>query len=241
MIDIYVLKGIDEVKRNLSQNDITIVIDVIRCGSTIIAGLQNGGKRFIPVTSIKDVREAVKRNPRYISAGERGGAKVEWFDLGNSPTEMVPDTVSGRTIVMTTSNGTPLIRLGMDMSKTLLIGALINYKACAAKAEKLARKEKTDIKILIPQTHQGECIEDLYAAGLIVKHLGSKKFTPQWDSTKIAMLLAETPQQRIMEELRDSQSAKRVAELGYKDDIAYSLQMNTSSLVPISKNSSIAI
>ncbi|WP_455364502.1 2-phosphosulfolactate phosphatase, partial [[Eubacterium] cellulosolvens] len=83
--------------------------------------------------------------------------------------------------------------------------------------------------------------EDLYAAGLIAKSLYLEGFIPRWDSTKIGMLMAEIPTQRIIKELHDSQSARRVKELGYKEDISFSLQVNMTSLVPQSKNSSIRV
>lgn len=241
MGNVYLLKGLDEAQRSVRKNDITIAIDVIRCSSTIISGFQNGVKQFIPLSSVKEVQDVIERNPEYLSAGERNGVKVSWFNFGNSPTELVSPSVKGKTVAITTSNGTPLIRFGMTFSKILLIGALINYKACAKKAQELAIKNNSDVKILIPMTTRGECIEDLYAAGLIAKSLYLEGFIPRWDSTKIGMLMAEIPTQRIIKELRDSQSARRVKELGYREDISFSLQVNMTSLVPQSKNSGIRV
>lgn len=241
MVNVYLLKGLDEAQRSVRKNDITIAIDVIRCSSTIISGFQNGVEQFIPLSSIKDVQDVLKRNPEYLTAGERNGVKVSFFNFGNSPTELVIPSVKGKTVVITTSNGTPLIRLGMDVSRKLLVGALINYQACAKKAQELAIKSNSDVKILIPMTKRGECIEDLYAAGLIVKNLSLEGFIPRWDSTKISILMAEMPTQHIIKELRHSQSAQRVEELGYSKDISYSLQMNTTTIVPQSRNSSISL
>ncbi|MEM4246522.1 MAG: 2-phosphosulfolactate phosphatase, partial [Candidatus Bathyarchaeia archaeon] len=147
----------------------------------------------------------------------------------------------GKTVVVTTSNGTPLIRLGIRRSRLLLVGGLVNNEACASMAGELAAGWRADVKILIPRTPYGECIEDLYAAGLMVRHLSNMGFTPRWDAARIALLLSEAPKQRMLEEMRNSQSAIRVRELGYRDDVEYSLQLDVTSTVPVARGSWIAL
>lgn len=154
---------------------------------------------------------------------------------------MTFEKVKGKTIIFTTSSGTKLMKIGIRKSKKLLVGALINYKACADIAKNLASEGNADIKILIPRTKQGECIEDLYAAGLIAKRLSNQGLTPEWDFTTIAILLAGIPEDQIIDKLRKSMSAKRIGPLGYIPDIEYSLNINSVPKVPISKDFGISL
>ncbi len=50
-------------------------------------GMENGAKAIYPV---KDVATASKAGASFIKAGERNGMKVEGFDLGNSPENLLP-------------------------------------------------------------------------------------------------------------------------------------------------------
>ena len=89
-----------------------IVVDVLRASTTIITALANGARNVVPVLTPD---EAATLKLRYDSAnvllgGERGGVKIQGFDLGNSPLEYTEETVSGKTIVFTSTNGTEAIK-----------------------------------------------------------------------------------------------------------------------------------
>jgi len=241
MREMRVLRGIRAARRVVTGNEVTIAIDVIRCSSTLISGLHNGAREFIPAASLREVGEIIKRNPEYLTAGERGGAKIKGFDLGNSPTEMTSARVWGKSVVITTSHGTGLMRCGVTRSQRLFIGALVNSSACADAAAQLTGHNNGDVKALIPRTWRNECVEDLYAAGLIARRLVGRGFAPRGDTTRIALLTAEVPWQRVRRELRDSPSAELVARLGYGGDVEYSLRVDAVPLVPFSQGLSVRI
>ena len=89
-----------------------IVIDVLRATSTVIAACAAGCRQVIPAPDLSSARACAGRLPagEVVLAGERGGEPVEGFDLGNSPLEFTPERVRGRTIVLTTTNGTAATR-----------------------------------------------------------------------------------------------------------------------------------
>src|SRR5262245_30634721 len=86
-----------------------VVIDVLRATSTIVAALANGAKSVVPAATSEEAVKMTANLERngYLLAGERRAVKIEGFQLGNSPLEMTPEVVAGKTIFLATTNGTP--------------------------------------------------------------------------------------------------------------------------------------
>src|ERR1700709_1965235 len=84
-----------------------IIIDVLRATSTIATALFNGAKCVIPVDSVAKCIELGKQIDG-ITAGERDGQIAEGLKFGNSPFEYPASFIGGRTLVLTTTNGTKL-------------------------------------------------------------------------------------------------------------------------------------
>ena len=63
--------------------ELIVVIDVLRATSAICAAIENGVKGIIPVDSVDEAREYLKKG--YLAAAEREGQIVEGFPMGNSP------------------------------------------------------------------------------------------------------------------------------------------------------------
>src|SRR5690606_21598926 len=86
-----------------------VVIDIFRASSSICYGIHNGAEAIIPVLTVE---ECIKYNSNgFLLAAERNGAVVEGFAIGNSPFSYTEDKVRGKTIVLTTTNGTRSIQL----------------------------------------------------------------------------------------------------------------------------------
>src|SRR6266851_1491819 len=101
----------------LSQRDLSetvcVVFDVLRATSSIVTALGNGATAIVPVAEISEALAVRQKHPEVLLAGERDGLRIQAnltgsiaFDLGNSPREFTPDKVRGKTIAMTTTNGT---------------------------------------------------------------------------------------------------------------------------------------
>src|SRR5213079_1724641 len=101
-----------------------VVIDVLRATTTVVTALANGAKAVIPAaTSEEAVRLASNlEKDGVLLAGERKSLKIEGFALGNSPREMTPATVGGKTIVLATTNGTPAL-VAAQGGDPVLVGA----------------------------------------------------------------------------------------------------------------------
>ena len=141
-----------------------IVVDVLRSTSCITMAVKNGAERVIPAV---DPGEAASIAGRLglkdcVLAGERGGIKLPDFNLGNSPAEYSKENVQGKTVVISTSNGTAAIH-GSSAAKDVLIGAMINRTAVARRALELGN----DILIVCAGTDGAISADDLIAAGAI--------------------------------------------------------------------------
>lgn len=109
-----------------------VVIDVVRATTTIIEALANGARAIYPTESTEEAVRLASSMGRddTLLCGERKGRKVEGFDLGNSPREFDRDTVEGKKLVMTTTNGTRALAVGAEGAR-LLPCAFTNLGAVA--------------------------------------------------------------------------------------------------------------
>src|SRR5678809_307097 len=111
------------------SNSIVVIIDVLRATSTIVTALYNGAKCVIPVDSISRCMELGKQIEG-ITAGERDGKIAEGLEYGNSPFEYPRAFIEGKTLVLTTTNGTRLLHMALEKGATEIItGAFNNLSA----------------------------------------------------------------------------------------------------------------
>jgi 2-phosphosulfolactate phosphatase len=147
------------------------VIDVLRASTTIITALAHGAAGVRPVLTIEQARELAARSgagPAMLLGGERGGLRIDGFDLGNSPLEYAPARVAGRRIVITTTNGTAALDV-CGAAAEVLIGAIVNRTAVASRARERARSQgAADIHLVCAGTDGQVTEEDLLAAGGIL-------------------------------------------------------------------------
>src|SRR5579862_9175491 len=85
---------------------IAVVFDVLRASSSVVMALSNGATEIRLVATPNEARDVAATLPRgsYLLGGERGGVRIDGFDLGNSPREFTRELVAGKTIIFTTTN-----------------------------------------------------------------------------------------------------------------------------------------
>jgi 2-phosphosulfolactate phosphatase len=142
-----------------------VVIDVLRATTTIAYALAAGAKTVIPCGEIDEALKVAAKFPadERILGGERGGLRIEGFDLGNSPEEYTPARVKGKTLIFTTTNGTRAL-LHAKMAKQILLGAFVNASAVA---QQLIGQET--IHLLCAGTDGQPTDEDITLAGMLVE------------------------------------------------------------------------
>src|SRR5688500_7041751 len=94
------------------QGRTVFVVDILRATTTMCAALHHGAKALIPVVSTEEALRLAQTigSTDVLLAGEKNCVRIPGFALGNSPLEMteaaVATGVRGKTIIVTTTNGT---------------------------------------------------------------------------------------------------------------------------------------
>jgi 2-phosphosulfolactate phosphatase len=151
-----------------------VVFDVLRATSSMLTALAHGALEVVPVAEIDEALAWRARDPSVLLAGERDGLRITGaqtggveFDLGNSPRELTPARVSGRRIVMTTTNGTRALRAcrGAD---AVLPGAFLNLRALH---DWLRAHPPRRLLLVAAGTFEQAALEDALAAGALCARL----------------------------------------------------------------------
>lgn len=111
---------------------LTVIIDVFRAFSTACFAVEKGAEKIIPVGNIEKAYFLKKENPDFLLMGERNEMKPHGFDFGNSPSQLLPANLTGKTIVHTTSSGTQGIDAAAHVPEMITgsfvnAGAIVNY------------------------------------------------------------------------------------------------------------------
>jgi 2-phosphosulfolactate phosphatase len=156
-------------ERDLSRT-VCVVFDVLRATSTMVTALANGAKAILPVADIQAALAVRARCPEVLLAGEREGLRIDAaqtggteFDLGNSPREFTREAVSGKTIVMTTTNGTRALR-ACATAQRVLLGSFLNLGAVGAW---LGRQPSAELLLVCGGTLEQAAYEDALGAGAL--------------------------------------------------------------------------
>ena len=123
---------------------LTVVIDVFRAFSLEAYLLAAGAECVIPIGEVDAARALKARDPRRILAGERHGAILPGFDLGNSPSRLAHLDVCGKTVIHTTSAGTQGIANAVCADE-ILGGSLVT---AAATAEYIRRSGAEEVSLV---------------------------------------------------------------------------------------------
>lgn len=209
------------------ENAIVVVIDVFRATSAIVTAFYNGVSKMIPVASVEEARE-YQRNG-YMAAAERDGEVIEGFELGNSPFGYMSNKVKGKTIAISTTNGTQAIEASRKASK-ILVGSFLNLEILC---EYLVAQKK-DVILLCAGWKNKFNLEDTVFAGAVVEKLTSEaNFQIDCDSAISARHLYNIAKSDLFGFLSDSSHRKRLARLDLERDIKYCLTPNQCPVIPV--------
>lgn len=208
------------------SSDLSIMVDALRASATITAALQSF-KTVMPVTTVENA-VLIAEKLKATLAGERGGAKIEGFDVGNSPLDI--SKLSGDVLVLTTSNGTRILE---GMSSKILIGSFVNAEAVAKKALELADNH---IELVMAGVDGKFVIEDFLGAGEIISHLNVYQKDQELDEMALAALMASSNKDMVDNAVKNSNSAAGLRALGLEEDVEFSLRRNIYNTVAIYKD-----
>jgi len=223
----------------VKRKDIIVIIDVLRCCSTIVTVLANGATGIIPVKTILEAQKLKKKNPEFIVAGERKGLKPEGFTLGNSPLEFSPRNVRGKEIILTTTSGTKAISISRK-GKWVLIGAFLNAKAVAVASLRIAEKEKTGISIVLAGKEGQFSLEDFLCAGAIAESFPTGRVELS-NAVTAALLSFEEARNSLKGAIQQGSHAQYLEKKGFEDDVEFCSKMNVFNIIPFLKEGRIVL
>ena len=207
------------------EGRIVVIVDILRASSTMVTALANGVQSIRPFASI----EACKgmRRSGYIIAGERGGQKVEDFDLGNSPMNYLKEEYLGENLALTTTNGTLAIEKSRE-AEEIVIGSFLNIDAVAD----YLKKKKNNVLIFCAGWKGKVNLEDTLFAGALANLL-LEDFESECDAPMVAIAIHRESKGDLYNYLKDSSHVKRLKGLGIEEDIKFCLTSNQYSIVPV--------
>jgi 2-phosphosulfolactate phosphatase len=213
-----------------------VVFDVLRATSTMVTALGNGAAAILPVQGISEALAARRSEPTVLLAGERNGLRIGpelaegiSFDLGNSPREFVAPVVSGKRIVMTTTNGTRAL-FACRHAQTTLAGSFLNL---AATAQSILQARPARLVIICSGTFEQTAYEDVLGAGALCDLLWDPHTRADIDdSAHLAHELFLEARGDLTRALNRSRNARRLlSQPDLRDDVAFCLHRDVHSLV----------
>lgn len=220
------------------KDTIVVVIDVLRATSTIATALYNGADCVVPVDDISKCI-ALGKSLNGITAGERDGKIAEGLEYGNSPFEYPREFVGGRTLVLTTTNGTRLLHMALARGASHIItGSFANFSTVC---EYLIAQNQP-VLLACSAWKDRVNIEDTLFAGAVVKKI-RQHFSINCDSSGVAETLYEAASPDLFAFLKQMNAThyQRLTGFGLEKDLRYCLTMDTAKVLPFYENEKLVI
>jgi 2-phosphosulfolactate phosphatase len=211
------------------SSSIVVIIDVLRATSTIATALHNGAKSIIPVDSVAECIRLGKQIDG-ITAGERDGKIAEGLVHGNSPFEYPREFIGGKTLVLTTTNGTKLLHMALaNNAQAIVTGSFPNLSAVCSYL--LAKKQNVILGCAAWKDKVN--IEDTLFAGAVISRIGAA-FNINCDSSHIAETLYNTARPDLYGFMQQNNAShyQRLTGFGLEKDIRYCLTADGADVLP---------
>ncbi|MDJ0844811.1 2-phosphosulfolactate phosphatase family protein [Crocosphaera sp.] len=222
--------------------DCAVVIDVLRATTTIATVLNAGAEAvqtFSDIDQLMSVSEQWLPEKR-LRAGERGGAKVEGFDLGNSPLDCTPETVEGKRFFLTTTNGTRALQR-VEKAPTVITAAMINRQAAV---NYLVKTQPKTIWLVGSGWEGGYSLEDTVCAGAIAHALithDAQMVEVSNDEVIAATALYSQWHDNLLEMFHRSSHGQRLLRLNCHEDLQYCAKSDIIEVLPIQKEPGVLV
>ncbi len=216
------------------------IIDVLRASTTAAFALEAGAQAIIPGASRDEARRTQARLKEQgiepLLCGERGGRKIEGFDLGNSPREFTPERVGGATLIMATTNGAKaLLQAEKHLRGPASWIAFAAYVDARSAARRIASTEGA-IALVCSGKFGQFCLEDFVGAGMMIQEVFQQTACDLWqldDASRAAMDLFERHRDSLLELLQTCSHGAYLIECGFGDDLPLCAQVNTLDCLPL--------
>jgi 2-phosphosulfolactate phosphatase len=209
------------------ENKVVVVVDILRATSCMTTGLAHGLKSIIPVAGLEECRSL--RAKGFVAAAERDGKMADGFDLGNSPFSYMDKSLVGKSVAMTTTNGTQAISKSLK-AEEIIIGSFLNKSSLI----NYLLSQPNDVLVLCAGWKGQINLEDTLFAGAVVEGL-QKEFSSENDSAITALTLYQAAKGNLSKFLSNSSHVSRLRRLNIIKDIDFCLQSDVYNVIPVLK------
>ncbi len=224
--------------------DCAIAVDVLRATTTMATVLASGGEAVQVFSDLEKLTQVSNQWPaeQRLRAGERGGAKVPGFDMGNSPLDCTPERVQGRRLFISTTNGTRALQQVQD-APVVLTAAFVNR---ASVVNYLLAQQPETVWIVGSGWEGSFSLEDTACAGAIAHSLLQQTNLPLEelagnDEVIGAIALYSQWQDKLLELLHKASHGKRLLRLNCQEDLKYCAQTDVLEVLPIQREPGVLI
>lgn len=208
------------------ENSIVVVIDILRATSSITYGIENGAEAIIPVANVEDCLNYSGKS--YLIAAERNGEVVEGYDFGNSPFSYTKEKVNGKTIVLTTTNGTKAMHMARETAYQVVVGSFLNLTSLC----NWLQVQNKDVLLLCAGWKDKFNLEDTLFAGAVVNVL-RKDFVHFDDACVAAEDMYLLAKDNLRGYLKKSSHNHRLEQLNIEEDVKFCLQLDICQAIPV--------
>jgi 2-phosphosulfolactate phosphatase len=208
------------------RGGVAVMIDLLRASTTIVHALSAGADAVIPCQTVEEAQTAAANltSAKTVLGGERDGVRIDGFDFGNSPAEYTKESVSGKTVVFTTTNGTHALARCRE-AKRVLISGFVNLTAVAKELQASA----LPVHLVCAGTNGRVTGEDILFAGALADELQPDSMN---DSTRIAIDDYNMNKDDLRQAVANSAGGRNVIQAGHEADIDRVLDRNRFDIVP---------
>lgn len=215
----------------LPEADVWLVVDILRATTTITTFFEQGGKLLVPVATVEEARSLREQNPDWILMGERDALPPKGFDLGNSPRELTPELLGTRPVaVMTTTNGTPVLKRVAREGVSVLAACARNAEAVIGRALCLGER----LGVLCAGRLGRQALDDTACAGLLAhRFLERVPHGDLDDGALLALSFWHQGQGDLEPLVRKARHSRILEDAGLGEDIRFCCRVDCSSTTPL--------
>lgn len=213
------------------SDSIVVIIDVFRATSTIATALYNGASRIIPVDSVEKCIELGNLTGG-ITAGERDGKVIDGLAYGNSPAEYPRSFIEGKTLVLTTTNGTKLLHMALQSGASEVITG--SFPNLSAVCDHLIKQQK-NVFLGCSAWKDRFNLEDTLFAGAVIERV-KEQFTIHCDSSLMAQNIYSQHKHDLKSFIRHTTHWHRLSQYGLEKDLEYCVSPDLANVLPFYRN-----
>ena len=218
------------------NNCVVVVIDVFRATSTIATALYNGAARVIPVDTVEQCIQLGKTSGG-ITAGERDGKVIEGLGYGNSPAEYPRSFIEGKTLVLTTTNGTRLLHMALNNGASdVITGSFPNLSSVC---DFIVSQQK-NVLLACSAWKDRFNLEDTLFAGAVMERV-KEHFTVHCDSSLMAADMYTLHRHDLTSFIRKTTHWHRLASYGLEADLEYCVSIDVANVLPVYRNGDLLV